>query len=120
MEMTREQALQLKHPRFGNANPDWVRNPFWEFMVRQRRTPYFARETFDIAYDAKRQRALAASSAWRQDPEGPVWCFTRNGRTVTTLSNGRLIYVGGEHGDWYDPDFCIYNNVVVEDSSGNI
>lgn len=120
MEMTREQALQLKPPRFGNANPDSVRNPFWKYMIRQRRNAYFARQKFNIPYSATRLQTLAATSAWRQDPEGPVWCFTRHGRTVTMLSDGRLIYVGGEHEDWYDPDFCIYSDVVVEDTDGNI
>lgn len=120
MEMTSERALQLKHPRFGNANPDMVRNPFWEYMIRQRRSAYFAREKFNIPYSAARLQTLVATSLWRKDPDGPVWCFTRNGRTVTQLNDGRLIYVGGEHEDWYDPDFCIYNDVVIEDTDGNI
>ena len=120
MEMTSERALQLKSPRFGNANPDMVRNPFWEYMIRQRRHAYFARERFNISYDAKKLETLVATSAWRQEPDGPVWCFTRHGRTVTQLSDGRLLYVGGEHEDLYDPDFCIYNDVVVEDTDGNI
>jgi hypothetical protein len=34
--------------------------------------------------------------------------------------DGRLVYLGGEHDDWYDPDFCIYNDVAVEDSGGHI
>jgi len=25
------------------------------------------------------------------------------------LPDGRLVSVGGEHEDYYDPDFCIYN-----------
>lgn len=29
------------------------------------------------------------------------------------MTDGRVICVGGEHEDFYDPDFCIYNDVVV-------
>lgn len=61
----------------------------------------------------------------------PIWCFNRVGQTQTivrrlnsntlpkdddpTASDGfyRTIYIGGEHEDSYDPDFVIYNDVVV-------
>ena len=29
------------------------------------------------------------------------------------MPDGRIICIGGEHEDWYDPDFCIFNDVVV-------
>jgi len=51
---------------------------------------------------------------------GPCWCFDRFGQSETTLPNGRIVYVGGEHEDFYDPDFYIYNDVVIVDTSGNI
>jgi hypothetical protein len=35
------------------------------------------------------------------------------GATRTELPDGRVVCVGGEHEDFYDPDFCIYNDVVV-------
>ena len=35
--------------------------------------------------------------------------FFRLGGTRTELSDGRVIWIGGEHEDGYDPDFCIYN-----------
>jgi len=33
--------------------------------------------------------------------------------TRTRMSDGRIICIGGEHEDSYDPDFCIYNDVTV-------
>ena len=42
------------------------------------------------------------------------------GRTYTRLADGRVVYVGGEHEDSYDPDFCIYNDVVVVGPGGQI
>lgn len=35
------------------------------------------------------------------------------GATQTELADGRIIHIGGEHEDFYDPDFNIYNDVVV-------
>jgi hypothetical protein len=38
---------------------------------------------------------------------GPIWTYDRMGQTRTELPDGRLVRIGG------DPDFCIYNDVVV-------
>lgn len=44
----------------------------------------------------------------------PVWTFYgRMGDSYDELSDGRAICIGGEYDDYYDPDFCIYNDVVV-------
>lgn len=107
----------LSRPRYGNANPERVRNPFWDYMFRQRRWAYWARKQFEI--DVKFRSPATGAHRWRDSPEGPVWCFTRFGRTVTTLEF-ETVYVAGEHEDSYDPDFCIYNDVVVEDAQGNL
>lgn len=96
----------LARPRYGNANPEFVVNPFWEYMVRNRRQAHWARSRFAIP-------GRAYGPGDRDQPDGPVWCFTRYGRTASVLSF-ETVYVGGEHEDWYDPDFCIYNDVVVE------
>jgi len=51
---------------------------------------------------------------------GPCWCFDRFGRSETILPDGRIVYIGGEHEDFYDPDFYIYNDVVIVDASGGV
>ncbi len=38
---------------------------------------------------------------------------------MTPLPDGRVIEIAGEHEDYYDPDFCIYNDVFVHDRKGN-
>jgi hypothetical protein len=45
----------------------------------------------------------------------PGWTFNRLGQSITTLPDGRTIYIGGEHEDSYDPDFHVYNDVIVRD-----
>jgi hypothetical protein len=49
-----------------------------------------------------------------------MWCFDRFGGSRTTLPDGRIVHIGGEHEDYYDPDFFIYNDVVVIDPDGSI
>ena len=34
------------------------------------------------------------------------------------LPDGRYVQIGGEHEDHYDPDFYIYNDLVVHDGKG--
>lgn len=103
----------LSRPRYGELPERELK--FWEYMIRQRRTASWARQQFGIGGGS-----AGSDSAQRERPDGPVWCFTRFGRSVTQLSDGSLVYIGGEHEDFYDFDFCIYNDVVVEDTSGNI
>ncbi len=75
-----------------------MNNPFWLSQVGPQGL---------CAWDARKTIVNA------EDPfansEGPVWCFFRLGVTRTELSDGRIICIGGEHKDRYDPDFCIYN-----------
>jgi hypothetical protein len=52
--------------------------------------------------------------------EGPIWTFDRMGNTATELPDGRVVCVAGEHEDYYDPDFYIYNDVVVFTPAGDI
>lgn len=102
----------LARPRYGNGNPEFMGNLFWEYMIRQRRIAWWARSTFAIPGNT-------FGPGDREHPEGPVWCFTRYGRTVSVLQFD-TVYVAGEHEDYYDPDFCIYNDVVVESGNGEI
>jgi hypothetical protein len=90
---------QNKHFEFGTNNPTLMEKPFWTYMVCN---PHL------IAYDARKE-----NNDNYENPDGPVWCFARFGATQTYLPDGRLIHIGGEHEDCYDPDFQIYNDVVV-------
>jgi hypothetical protein len=86
-----------RSPRFGQSNPECMNNPVWEWLVRTRLSAYWANEKF-------------SPSAYGT---GPCWCFRRFGQSKTKLPDGRLVLIGGEHEDFYDPDFYIYNDVVV-------
>jgi ankyrin repeat protein len=104
-EVTAADYQAFHAPRFGQSNPDEMGNPFWNEMVRIRCSAYTGSEEFG---DGPRE--------W---PDGQkVWCFSRHGHSLTRLPSGQLVEIGGEHEDFYDPDFCIYNDVVVHDGQG--
>lgn len=94
-----------KSPRFGQRNPEQINSPFWSDMIRIGGGAYSAREQF---HDNEPFR----------NP-GAVWCFDRFGSSITPLPDGRFVQIAGEHEDHYDPDFHIYNDVVVHNGRGS-
>jgi hypothetical protein len=51
---------------------------------------------------------------------GPWWSFMRYGQAAVDLPEGGQALIAGEHEDFYDPDFYIYNDVVLRDPAGRI
>lgn len=131
MKTSRELFDQQRRPRFGNANPERMQLAFWEWMIRGEENlplddenglagfgfrmregklksgygPYRARDEFKVPLN-------------RED--GPIWTFERYGTTRNELPDGRTVCIGGEHEDYYDADFCIYNDVIVLGPEGRI
>lgn len=132
MEISRRLFDQQRRPRFGNVNPERMQFAFWEWMIRgPDRLP--TREDEGVLAEVgqvMREGVLkSVYGPWRvrdlfkiplNRDEGPIWTFNRMGRTATELEDRRTICVGGEHEDYYDPDFCIYNDVVVLGPDGQI
>lgn len=96
--------LSGQRPRFGTRNPDVMNVPFWKAMVRAGVSAWEARAGFGDTECLD---------------DGPVWCFQRYGTSFTELPDGSCVQIGGEHEDSYDPDFYIYNDVVVHDGPGS-
>ncbi|MEZ5401387.1 MAG: ankyrin repeat domain-containing protein [Bryobacteraceae bacterium] len=91
-----------RSPRFGRSNPELMQAPFWEGMIRSGVSGYSG----------------AAKYGAGGKPPQPVWCAQRFGQSFTPLPDGRIVEIGGEHEDFYDPDFCIYNDVFVHSPGG--
>ncbi|APZ93347.1 ankyrin repeat domain-containing protein [Fuerstiella marisgermanici] len=91
-------------PRYGKSNPEVIDVAFWHEMVR----------CGISAYEAKSQFGDEDNMA------EATWCFSRYGVSFTELPNGRFVQIGGEHEDFYDPDFCIYNDVLIHERGGQI
>lgn len=100
-----EEFASWRSPRTVSGGPVSLDNPLWHWLVRTGFDAYSANEKFH------------GPSAFG---DGPMWCFDRFGQSVTELPDGRRVHVGGEHEDFYDPDFFIYNDVVVIDPDGGI
>jgi ankyrin repeat protein len=92
-------------PRFGADNPEKIHEPFWEGMIRAGITAYQARKLFEGQIDKLTY---------------PGWCAQRFGQSITFLPDGRIVQVAGEHEDYYDDDFCIYNDVFVHEPNSGI
>lgn len=102
---SREEFLAWRSPRLGAANPERMTNPVWTWIVQAGVSAWAVNARFDGP------SALGA---------GPGWCFERFGCSRTELPDGRIIHVAGEHEDYYDPDFFIYNDVVVRHPDGRV
>jgi hypothetical protein len=76
--------------------------PFWKAMISGGGTAYHARVHFEE----------------EQSGGDAVWCFDRFGKSINELPDGRIIEIAGEHEDFYDEDFCIYNDVIVHHGDG--
>ena len=98
---TPEQFFAARERVFGTNNPTKMQKPFWLAMIRAGLDSFRATERFDgpSSFD-----------------HTPVWCAQRFGQSITFLNDGRIVQIGGEHEDGYDPDFCIYNDVFVHQS----
>jgi hypothetical protein len=103
--VTRQLFVKWRSPRFGSANPERMNNPVWEWLVRSKLDAYQATQR------------LGGPSALKA---GPGWCFERFGQSSTQLPDGRVVLIAGEHEDYYDPDFYIYNDVVVKHPDGHL
>ncbi|MDC0668262.1 hypothetical protein [Nannocystis radixulma] len=101
---SREEFLEWRSPRLGTTNPERMTNPVWVWIVQAGVAAWAAGKPFDPP-------ALGT---------GPGWCFDRFGRSTTELPDGRIIQIAGEHEDYYDPDFFIYNDVVVRHPDGRM
>jgi hypothetical protein len=108
LTVSREDYLAARTRRFGKTNPEKMNLPFWLDMIRSGTHAYHARKHFND---------LNAPN--RANPD-PIWCFNRFGKSINLLPDGRIIQIAGEHEDHYDPDFCIYNDVIVHHPDGSI
>ncbi|WP_152050127.1 hypothetical protein [Tautonia marina] len=90
---------EQRHRRFGRSNPERMHLELWEWIVRERIDPVELRQHYGL-------------DAYPDD--GPDWCPGDLGQPRIELPDGRILRVAGEHEDFYDPDFCIYNHVLVQ------
>ena len=107
MTASAEEFRRASTRRAGTGNPERADEPFWIAMIRSGLTAYAAGELFGAPLKCAPGRA-------------PIWSAHRFGQSLTFLPDGRMVQIAGEHEDYYDPDFCIYNDVFVHEADGSI
>jgi len=96
--VTKEDYLKWRSVRFGKDNPEIVTSNYHRWLIASREPAFLIKKHFgDNNFKANRD---------------PIWCFDRFGQSENTDSAGNTYLIGGEHEDYYDPDFCIFNDVV--------
>jgi len=103
-DVSQEEFQETRSRSFGKSNPERMDLAFWNEMVQRGGSAYSARRNFD-------------GDAGSDGP--PVWCAARFGQSFTLLDDSRVLQIGGEHEDFYDPDFCIYNDVFIHERDGS-
>ena len=91
-----------RSPIRASGNPDRMNNPVWEWLIETRLSAY---------------QANALLNGPPSTQVGPCWCFDRFGQSRSELPDGRVALIGGEHEDYYDADFYIYNDLVLTSDS---
>lgn len=133
-ESSLEDYLAFRSRVFGRSNPERVHNPFWTAMVHGGCSASLAEAKYTAKLRALHKAKPSAPpkktrTEWK-DPRGkpqaepareqgyPIWCYRRFGKSINRLPDGRFIEIAGEHEDFYDLNFCIYNDVIVHDGQG--
>ncbi|MEM1380303.1 MAG: hypothetical protein AAGH41_06730 [Pseudomonadota bacterium] len=114
--------MEWRAPRFGKSNPENLTNDAWVWIIQNHVVAYHV----DVALSLLDRRVR--KPVWYIQEQGktlepmdwPAWCFDRMINTRTELPDGRTISIGGCHEDWYDSDFYIYNDVVVQSPDGTV
>ncbi len=129
MKITREIFDQQRRPRFGTSNPEPMQLAFWEWMIRGDERPHEENDLSPLGAIVREGKLKSIYGPYRardffnipmNREDGQIWTFDRMGATRTRLTDGRIVCIGGEHEDFYDPDFYIYNDVVVFERNDQI
>ncbi|PHN02110.1 hypothetical protein [Flavilitoribacter nigricans] len=129
------------HCRYGAANPEKVTSDYYTFMVATGTEASFvgpdrfrellaSGEIKDFAKDFEeltgkvkdgKLSAQAAAGFFNYLTSGkPKWCSYRFGSSYHFLEDGKMLQIGGEHEDYYEPDFNIYNDVIRISPTGTV
>jgi len=104
-EVTRELFLEWRDARRGALPGEVMTNPVWRWLIDSNISAHRGNGHFE------------GPSSYNGNPG---WCFNRFGRSLTELPNATKLMIAGEHEDHYDPDFFIYNDVVIAHPDGQI
>ena len=111
--------------RRGVKNPEKITEAFYYNAVLNHASPTELRETFHLdslsqADSYNRYLNAHVKQQIYEIPEKRLWNYRRFGTSATVLPDGGIVFIGGEHEDYYDDDFCIFNDVLHIDKAGKM
>lgn len=133
-----ESYLESRYKHYGCENPEDLTDDYKMAAVRSGYSAFTILEYFgegfgDSYYDPDGERGwrkfifgksypqqVRTKQMRKNQPGGPIWCACRMGQSMTIIEDGRAVLIAGEHEDGYDPEFCIYNDVIVIGQEGQI
>lgn len=97
-DVTPEVFRRWRDARRGAFAGEDLSNPYWSWLIRAEQSAYGANQHFGgpSSFGGK-----------------PAWSADRFGQSETELPDGRRVLIAGEHEDYYDPDFFIYNDIIL-------
>lgn len=108
--LTLEDYTKGAYSHEGSSNPTKLNGPYKDAMVISGVTAYYPRTWF-------KDRPNYGEGC-KVNGKDSAWCNSRFGQSTTLLGDGRVVFIAGEHEDSYDPNFCIYNDVIVFEPNG--
>ncbi len=97
------------------SNPTNLSNPYWQAIVHYNLDAYEIANVLGLQIEWDTEIGL--ENRWKVPP---LWSMWRMGQSRTLLPDGREVLIGGEYEDFYDPQFFIYNDVIVKLPNGEV
>lgn len=97
-----DQGLFYKHRSAQHVsrvtqNPTRIQNPFWKYIIENGEDPFEIKKMYGLE---------------RHYSEPAIFTFAnRFGRTITKLPDNRVVFIGGEHEDYYDVSSHVHEKI---------
>lgn len=102
----------------GTKNPQKITAPYYYYVMSKGYNADRIRQ--QTQFEPIKRRKVPKTYLFRATEKYyPLWNYHIFGTSSTLLADGSVVHIGGEHEDWYDEDFCIFNDVVKIDAAGN-
>ena len=110
----------------GKRNPDKINNDFYQYAITSGESAYQLKTTIrqqekkQLSKQERKHKKKFRQLGMEQTVPDKIWNYHRFGNSKTVLPDGNLVLIGGEHEDYYDEDFCIFNDVVKINTDGTM
>lgn len=111
LKICKRELLEEGEVKEGKSNPEIAQSNFYSEMILTNACPFkvnkqIPNEIFEPSNEKGKKHKL-------------LWTNDRLGQLTLELNDGRVLAIGGEHEDFYDPHFCIFNDIIVHEANGD-